>query len=42
MQVIMVPDLIAPTKEIQSLCNMVANTLHDVIDHLPVALSEDS
>jgi len=42
MQVIMVPDLIIPTSEIQSLCNLVANTLHEVLDYLPVALSQKS
>jgi HAD superfamily hydrolase (TIGR01509 family) len=36
MRVIMVPDLLAPTDEIQALCHMVAESLHDVRDHLGV------
>jgi beta-phosphoglucomutase-like phosphatase (HAD superfamily) len=42
MQVIMVPDLIIPTDEIQSLCNLVANTLHEVLDYLRMALPQNS
>lgn len=34
MQIVMVPDLLSPTEEIQNLCDFVANDLHEVCDYL--------